>query len=375
MGKRRRDVILYCSERSVVADLASYLDGKCATHVIDNTEEVKERLEENRPDLFVYVGSKSTMEDLPEINVALLPPKQNNLPVMAFVNESEMDQVIGYFPGNKVMLKPLFLNSERGANIILDTFEELEKLPLALVVSEDDYHRGSLVAGFEDQAMVVEYSNGSKAVQFLKKFTADVIFMDVDMRRMDGLQTTDRIREIQGCGDIPIVYLLSQADKGTLMACASKKAAGYLKKPVKPEELRGKLVDVMNGGDGQPQIKTILIVDDDVMILKTLQGLLKGEYKTVAVAGADQAIKYCGTNVPDLILLDYEMPDKNGMYVLKKLRMDARFNQTPIVMLTGNKEKKTVVACIQSGAQGYLTKPINPMSLRLRVRQYLGNIG
>ena len=61
-----------------------------------------------------------------------------------------------------------------------------------------------------------------------------------------------------------------------------------------------------------------------------------------------------------------------GLFVLRYMRQKKEFNNVPVIMLTGNKEKATVVSCIQSGAQGYLTKPINAMSLILRVRQLLG---
>ena len=121
----------------------------------------------------------------------------------------------------------------------------------------------------------------------------------------------------------------------------------------------------------------VAIVDDEIIFRKQIEQalteILDNQIYTIdKFESGDELISSKGKY--DIVLMDIEMPGINGIYVLRKLRMDARFNQCPVVMLTGNKTRETVVECIQCGAQGYLTKPVTPLSLKLRLRQYLGGV-
>ena len=71
--------------------------------------------------------------------------------------------------------------------------------------------------------------------------------------------------------------------------------------------------------------KIILIVDDDRLTLSTAQKLLGSEYKVVAVNSGKQAFKYLERHMPDLILLDINMPEIDGFEVMAKLQKDARW--------------------------------------------------
>ena len=66
--------------------------------------------------------------------------------------------------------------------------------------------------------------------------------------------------------------------------------------------------------------KIILIVDDDRMTLSTAQRLLENDYKVIAVNSGKQAYKYLERHVPDLILLDINMPEISGFEVMKALQ-------------------------------------------------------
>lgn len=120
--------------------------------------------------------------------------------------------------------------------------------------------------------------------------------------------------------------------------------------------------------DKAPKLVTIpkvLIIEDDEISLHLTQVLLSG-YK-LEFDSADtgrRAFACLNSRQYDLILLDVTLPDTNGLYILDQIRNAANLNkQTPIIMLTGNKNKNTVKQAIDAGAKGYIIKPLHQTSV------------
>lgn len=110
-----------------------------------------------------------------------------------------------------------------------------------------------------------------------------------------------------------------------------------------------------------------LIVDDDETVADLLAALLKEEGFIVDMAetaedGRVQAL----VNEYDLVVLDLNLPDGNGIAVAQSLRREQR--STPILMLTANPDRTNTVLALDAGADDYLTKPIRFDEFRARVR-------
>ena len=103
--------------------------------------------------------------------------------------------------------------------------------------------------------------------------------------------------------------------------------------------------------------KIILIVDDDRLTLATAQKLLETEYKVVAVNSGKQAFKYLERHMPDLILLDINMPEIGGFEVMETLQKDARWCKIPVIFLTADRSAETEIECFRVGACDYISKP------------------
>ncbi len=106
----------------------------------------------------------------------------------------------------------------------------------------------------------------------------------------------------------------------------------------------------------------ILVVDDDVRILRFLKAYLR-EYDVATAVTGSQAMKFLETKKTDLILLDYKMPVENGPEVLKKLRANERTKDIPVVFLTGVADSDKIQEVLLMKPQGYLLKPINRVKL------------
>lgn len=116
----------------------------------------------------------------------------------------------------------------------------------------------------------------------------------------------------------------------------------------------------------------ILIVDDNPTNVKVLQTRLVAEgYEIVTAADGEEGLAAARRDTPDLILLDVMMPKLDGFEVCRRLRADASFPFTPIIMVTAMADSKDVVAGLEAGGDEYLTKPVDHAALAARVRSML----
>ena len=115
----------------------------------------------------------------------------------------------------------------------------------------------------------------------------------------------------------------------------------------------------------------VLVVDDDVTSLKLATGILEKDFRVAAAVSGPTAFKYLENNIPNLILLDLNMPDMDGFEVLKKLQANPRYANIPVVFLTAAQEPKVEAQCLSAGAIDYVSKPYVPLVLRSRVQRIL----
>lgn len=115
----------------------------------------------------------------------------------------------------------------------------------------------------------------------------------------------------------------------------------------------------------------ILIVDDS-KTMRTIQKTILGElgYSDLEEACDGQdALSKLGSFEPDLILLDWNMPEMDGLTFLKEYR--SKGNKTPVIMVTTESEKPRVIEAIKAGVNNYILKPFTPEILGERIRETL----
>ena len=113
----------------------------------------------------------------------------------------------------------------------------------------------------------------------------------------------------------------------------------------------------------------ILIVDDDTNISELISLYLNKEgYDTKEVATGKEALEVFETYEPDLVILDFMLPELDGYDVCKEIR---KHNRTPIIMLTAKGEIFDKVLGLELGADDYMVKPFDPKELMARVKAVL----
>lgn len=108
--------------------------------------------------------------------------------------------------------------------------------------------------------------------------------------------------------------------------------------------------------------KTLLLVDDDRLVLVTLaQGLSDEGYKVYTAESVDEAETMLATGErPDLVIIDFNMPAKNGLYLAKRL---LALDNIPFIFLSAYNDKPSVGQATEYGALAYLLKPLDPPQL------------
>ena len=116
----------------------------------------------------------------------------------------------------------------------------------------------------------------------------------------------------------------------------------------------------------------LLIVDDDEGNREIVARLLRSEnWELHLAASGFEAIELAESYDFDLIMLDVLMPGMDGLQLLRRLRQNPRLHDVPVIMISGVEQTGSVVACLESGARDYVTKPFKPVLLRARLRSAL----
>ena len=117
---------------------------------------------------------------------------------------------------------------------------------------------------------------------------------------------------------------------------------------------------------------TILIIDDELQNRRLLEALLQPEgYRTQSVANGDEAMALIAESPPDLILLDIMMPGTDGYEVASRIKANPATANIPIIMVTAQDGRGARMIGLDSGAEEFLTKPVDRAELWLRVRNLL----
>ncbi|MBQ9341961.1 MAG: response regulator [Lachnospiraceae bacterium] len=117
--------------------------------------------------------------------------------------------------------------------------------------------------------------------------------------------------------------------------------------------------------DEPKEKKKIMIVDDVLVSLIQTKGMLMSNYEVSTFNSGKAAVSNVNYIKPDLILMDYAMPEMDGATAVDKIR-EAGCN-APVIFLTGKCDKETVYACKKSGAADYIVKPVNAVYLKARI--------
>jgi putative two-component system response regulator len=118
-------------------------------------------------------------------------------------------------------------------------------------------------------------------------------------------------------------------------------------------------------------MKQILVVDDNLSILKQISVFLADDYEVSLAKSGALALEICMREKPDLILLDVEMPDMDGFEVIDRIRQNPALERIPVIFLTANRDAETEVKGLEAGARDFIVKPVEKSILLHRIELHI----
>lgn len=144
----------------------------------------------------------------------------------------------------------------------------------------------------------------------------------------------------------------------------------FFERPLDMTKFLDKVEDYFSEANMDARRKSILIVDDDVQYMSMIMDWLKDTYRVSMANSGMTAITWLATNRADLILLDYEMPIISGPKVLEMIRSEANTQDIPVMFLTGNAARESIVKVLSLKPADYLLKTIDKKGLHDKIDNF-----
>ena len=120
------------------------------------------------------------------------------------------------------------------------------------------------------------------------------------------------------------------------------------------------------------ETKKILIAEDDPASRELLREILDSlGYEVIPACDGAEALQKIGDTLPDLVLLDIQMPTLDGFAVLHRIRQDTRFANLPVIALTAYAMKEDREKTLRAGFNAHISKPVNVAVLRFQIEHHL----
>ncbi len=237
--------------------------------------------------------------------------------------------------------------------------------PTILVIEDDAQERTWLVNMLSSAGYAVEVATtGREAMDRCRERAFDAITVDLLLSDMAGWDVLKALRSSGPNQRTPAIVVTVVAEKGVAVGFAIH---DYLIKPVRPEEL---IASLQRAGLQPAGSRPILVVDDDPQARKLMETALQSlGYRSVAVPGAEEALRIAATEPPGAVILDLLMPGMDGFEFLDRFKRTRAGQGTPVIVWTAKDLTAEDYARLSASAQAIALKSevgIGPLLQKLR---------
>ncbi len=241
---------------------------------------------------------------------------------------------------------------------------------------------------------ILKASDGSEALSILKDARVNIILSDWNMPVMTGIDLLKAVRAEEKLCHLPFIMITAEAKREQVEEAIHSGVSDLILKPYTLERLHDRIVRGMSwkpraglikaretaqpaGEESMHQARelsrpTILVVDDTPENLHMIANLFKDDYKVRVANNGEKALEIVQSdNQPDLVLLDIMMPGMDGFAVFKSMREHPNSEHIPVIFVTAMTGEEALVRGLEMGAIDFVTKPIDPDILKMRVRNFM----
>lgn len=275
-----------------------------------------------------------------------------------------------------------------------------DKHTVFLVV--DDYEPMRKVISVQLRAMgavtILTACNGVEAMRILQMRRVDIVLSDLNMPLMNGLELLRRVRADVKLAHLPFIMVTAESEREQVQEMIASGVSDLLVKPHTGDTLARHIDRVLTphsertlpdsalkmqqqAAPASPhslhkaERPTILVVDDAADNLLLLSHIFKQQYRVRIANSGEKALAIClSENPPDLVLLDIMMPGMDGFEVAGRMREHPAAAAIPVIFVTSMTGENERHRGLVLGAVDFVTKPVDPETLSLRVNNFLRHI-
>lgn len=225
-----------------------------------------------------------------------------------------------------------------------------------------------------DEIKLLVMVDGMASVEQIAKRTG--LAGDAVVKTLQGLARAGFIADPDGTAAINVKDFFREVDT----SLSSLQAHGYYVRIARRAEQKKKEPEpagekkAADKKPAEPRRITVMVIEDDPQLAKIVRMYLQMEEFAVRVAATREEINKALREppLPDIILLDVQLPDADGFDILQKLRGHESIKDVPIIMATARATREAVLLGLQRGADGYVTKPYDVPVLLGAIKTVLG---
>ena len=306
------------------------------------------------------------------------------------------------------MVEPVEIDTDKSQSPLLlkssATDADLERIKDARVLLVDDNEINQMVAKqiLEQIGLAVTLAaQGKDALAAVANSHFDIVLMDLLMPEMDGFEATRLIRNSFSKQDLPIIAMTASDTQSDLERSMQAGMNDRINKPFEIDNISSTLCKwIKKESLGKPDVsdvtetsttsnvaeeakvtevvaqeadvrQKVLIVDDVPTNIMVLNEILQNDYRIFFSTSGQNALNLAIKESPDLILLDVMMPEMDGFEVCVQLKTNVATRDIPVIFVTAMGEVADEAHGLEVGAIDYITKPISPSIVKMRVKNHL----
>lgn len=215
--------------------------------------------------------------------------------------------------------------------------------------------------------------NGREGLRMASTGDYPIAFIDYDMGAIDGVTYLSALKGAESTRNIRAVLVLESDDERLRQKGVEAGMATCIEKSASPEEIASIIETVLEQMREEMEHRAKVVAIDDSNIVAKLysQILSKHNFDFRVITDPARTIAQVEEFMPDLILMDQNMPGVSGVELVREIRRRPEFAHIRIVMVTSEKKSSSVVEALESGAADFLTKPFVEEELLARMRVHL----
>ncbi len=296
---------------------------------------------------------------------------------MALPNQTREEQLIAWAELDRKLVEAQLAGEAecREINQAVNNSDAVKQVPnnpamtrILVVDSDSDFLAIVHELGKQRLVDIIRATNHKEAIEKAVVYALDAALINVIPEHPDeSFRLARELRELPGFENLPLAFISGQALIKDRVEAAHAGASLYLDKPLESDALEKAvqhLVNIRQGG--RPRI---LICDDDEFFCNTVALVLRNEGMIVRIINdPSQILETMQEYPPELLLLDVMMPAVTGFEVCRMLRQIPRWQDLPIIFLTGQVGVEARLEAFRSGGDDYLPKPVVNEELLTRVK-------